>query len=135
MLRNIKAKIYAVLVYIGSLAATVTSAAVGTAGINSLGFLIQLGSDLVVDADNYLTITFLESDELAGTYAAAPPEAYYPDMVVINDAALAGKIVCAEYRGNAPFVKCVLTKTGTTAGTGAISAVSLDPEVKPSNLI
>ena len=135
MLKNIKAKIYAVLVYIGSLAATVTSAAVPTEGINSLGFLIQLGSDLVVDGSNYLTVTFLECDTFAGTYVAAPADAYYPDHKVINQAGYAGQVICAEYRGNAAFVKCVLTETGTVTGTGAILATSLDPEAKPSNLL
>lgn len=134
MLRNLKNEIYAILVYIGSVAATLTSSAVGTEGINSLAFLIQLSSDAAIDASNYLTVTFTECDTLGGTYVAAGADSYYPDHPLLNEASMAGKVIAAEYRGNAAFVKCVLTETGAVTGTGAIMAISLDPEAKPSNL-
>lgn len=134
MLKNLKSKIYALIGYIGAVA-TFASAAVGTAGINSLAFMVQVASGATLDDSNFITLKFQECDTEGGTYVDAGADAYYPNAQLTLKAAQIGVITAVEYRGNAPFVKLVGTATGTVAGTMAAMALSLDPEAKPSNVL
>ena len=131
MNHNIKDKIYAKPVYQGTVDA-LTSTAVSTKDINSLGFLVNVATGASVSGSAKLAFTFTECDTEGGTYVAAPDEAYYPDQKELSAAAQVGATTVIEYRGQAPFVKLVATKTGSPTGNMSVVAVSLHPEAMPA---
>lgn len=130
MNRNLKAKIAAKKVYDGNVDAF-TSTAIKTAEIDSLAFLVSVDAGATVDAANKIDFTFEESQD-GVTYAPASSESQYEGQVALNDAGMVGTTQVVEYRGVAPYVKIKGAKTGTTAGTMSVLALSLHPSLKPA---
>lgn len=112
-------------------AATSTSIASDLQGLKNFAYELSLGV-FALDGSNYITASFLESDDNS-TFTAAPASAYYSgDILVYNLAAShQSKTHLIQYRGGKRYVKLVLTKTGVVSMPLAINSVSISPEFQP----
>jgi hypothetical protein len=82
---------------------------------------LSLGALAAIDASNYFTLTVTQATTLAGTYSAAAAGQYnFADDFVgglVNDDVAAGEVLNLNFKPKPgyPFIKVVLTKTGTVS--------------------
>lgn len=133
MWNNVKQKVYHAMVLApATFSATGATTGVDCKDINSLAFLLAVGS-FAFDGSNYLTVNMQESDDNS-TWAnvTAVYEGTAPAVLVLNDQATQeSKSHMVEYRGGKRYARLNIVETGTVSVALAVMAISNKPEFMP----
>lgn len=118
-----------------TLSATTATAGIDTKDLNSLAFLINVGS-FAFDGTNYLTVNLQHSDT-DSSYANVGQDGVYdgntaPTVLVLNDQATQeSKSHLVEYRGGKRFVRLNIVESGTVSAPISVVAISNHSELLP----
>lgn len=133
MWNNVKQKVYHAMVLApATFSATGATTGVDCKDINSLAFLLAVGS-FAFDGSNYLTVNMQESDDNS-TWAnvTAVYEGTAPAVLVLNDQATQeSKSHMVEYRGGKRYARLNIVETGTVSVALSVMAISNKPEFMP----
>jgi hypothetical protein len=134
MWKNLKQKTYhkMVLAPVSSFAATAATSSVDCKDINSLGFVLAVGS-FAFSGSNYLTVNLQESDDNSTwTDVTQVYEGTAPAPLVLNDQATQeSKSHLVEYRGGKRYARLNIVETGTVTAPLSVVAISNKPELMP----
>jgi len=130
---NLKQKTYHQMVLApATFSATGATASVDCKDINSLGFLLSVGS-FAFDGSNYLTVNLQESDDnsawsdVTQVYEGTAPA----PLVLNNQATQESKSHLVEYRGGKRYARLNIVETGTVSVALSVAAISNKPELMP----
>lgn len=115
-------------------AATAATSSVDTKDINSLGFLLAVGS-FAFTGVNFLTVNVQESDD-DSVWSDVGAEGLYegtaPAVLVLNDqASQESKSHLVEYRGGKKYARLNIVESGTVSVPLSVVAISNKPELMP----
>jgi len=119
--------------------ATVTSAAISLAGYDAATVLFDIGNSAdTLSGSVFWTLSLTECDTVGGTFTAvaAGDVAGGANSYVIDAPSEDSRVVTFGYTGSKPFIKGVVTKTGThSSGTpiGILSALGLASNAPVAN--
>lgn len=130
---NLKQKTYHKMVLApATVSATGATASVDCQDINSLGFLLSVGS-FAFTSVNYLTVNLQESDDdSAWADVTQVYEGTAPAALVLNDQATQeSKSHLVEYRGGKRYARLNIVESGTVSVPLSVVAISNRPELMP----
>lgn len=133
MWKNLAQKIYHKMVLAPqTFAASAATSSVDCKDINSLGFLLNVGS-FAFDGTNYLTVNLQESDDdsvwsnVTQVYSGTAPAA----LVLNNQASQESKSHLVEYKGGKRYARLNIVESGTVSVALSVVAISHKPELMP----
>lgn len=135
MWKNLKQVTYHKMVLApATFSATGATSSVDCKDINSLGFILAVGS-FAFTTSNYLTVNVQESDDnstWADVGSAGVYEGTAPAALVLNDQATQeSKSHIVEYRGGKRYARLNIVETGTVSVALSVVAISNKPELMP----
>lgn len=135
MWKNLKQKIYHKMVLApATFSATAATASVDTKDLNSLAFVLSVGT-FAFDGTNYLTVNMQESDDnstWADVGSAGVYEGTAPAVLVLNNQATQESMShMVEYRGGKRYARLNIVESGTVSVALSVAAISHKPELMP----